>query len=112
MSHVLDIQCTVSRPDGTEFYYEAHRWTGIDDDGLKMLTDELTSFERKVKSERGRNDDSADLSGVFSCSIDGAASSFSVSGISYKSLVKLQREWHHAGDRVIKEGERRAKSKK
>lgn len=109
---VYQISCVVTRADGSKFYEESHGWYGIDADGVKMLNGEVDAFAYKVKGEQGKKDDGENLSGTFTRTVDGVSDTFSVSDVSYKSLSKLQREWHHAGDRVIKEGEKRAKSKK
>ena len=113
--HVLVIAATLTHADGTPFYKESHEWHGIDDDMLAWFDTELREFSDKCSKEAssGTDEDGENLTATFSGSVDGVAQPDDVfTGISYHSLVKMQREWHRVGDSLIKIGEGRVKDKK
>ena len=105
----LEIRCLVTKPDGSMFYREEHAWSDVSPQMLAWLKGELDDFYAKCKKEENKKDDDANLSAEFTGRLDSEALPVQrVSGISYKSLAKLEREWHKVGDKLIRIGEKKA----
>jgi len=113
MSHKFEISATITKTDGSEFYHELHRWGQADDEMLAWLNKELSEFTDKSEKESGKKDDGANFTVTFRGFLDGAAlPDVCITDVSYKSVVKMEREWHRLGDKLIKIGEDKAKGKK
>src|SRR4051812_36832580 len=106
--HKIEISATVSNADGTEYYYEAHRWNGVDDAGVAMmgkLADGLLAHAQKAHDKAG--DKSARLLMV----VDGGAPVIqSFSQVSKNGIRSLECEFARVSLHLIDESERMDKA--
>lgn len=101
-THKLAFSVTVSYPDGTEHSYQAHRYN-CDDQALQWFIDKLGGFGKSMQKAFSNGSDGANLSAVAEMTIDGVpVPSVSGSGVSYPELVRLEREFHHIGDELLR----------
>ena len=107
--HKLEILATVNNADGSEYYFESHRWNGLSDDDLAMMqgmAKDLAAHAQKVHD--GKGDKSARLMLVVD---DGAPAIIPFSGVSKDAIRSLEREFLKAGNRLIDESEKNDKGK-
>lgn len=113
MANQLAFKITVNNSDGSLLYREFHEYGGLDDVGRDWFVRELQDFESKMRKSAGGKEDGANLSATLECTLNGQSVPIpGISGVSYKAMVRMQREWHHLGDKLIKIGEDKAKHKK
>lgn len=103
----LKLTVVVNKADGSLFYTESHEWPDVDATMQKWFDGKLDGYKSEVQ-KAANNRQSDGLSATFSRT---GHDDFTVTGISYKELVRLERKWVQISDDLVKVGEERAKHK-